>query len=116
MNMVLGKSKLNTVEALEKTSLEYTLFYVGYFLDVRGSPHAKSYQRQNIIAVDIEYKRTAMPGTGNAPVTFTRTLDIAEYVAASLDFPKWELESCVIGDVVTWNEFLSISEETIGTE
>lgn len=114
--MVTGKSKLDAVEALENTSLEYTLFYVGYFLDVWGYPHVKSYQRQNIIAVDMEYKRAVIPGTGNTPVTFTHTLDIAEYVAASLDLPKWELESYVIGDVVTWNEFLSIAEETIGME
>lgn len=34
INMVIGKSKLDVVEALEKTSLEYTLFHVGYFLDL----------------------------------------------------------------------------------
>lgn len=116
MNMDIGKSKLDAVEALEKTSLEYTLFYVGYFLDFWGYPRVKSFQRPNIIAVDIEHKRAAIPGTGNTPVTFTHSLDTAEYVAASLDLPKWELESYVVGDTVTWNEFLGIAEDTIGME
>ena len=112
--MDIGKSKLDAVEALEKSSLEYTLFYVGYFLDFWGYPRVKSFQRQNIIAVDIEHKKAAIPGTGNTPITFTHTLDTAEFVAASLDLPKWELESYVVGDTVTWNEFLHIAETVIG--
>ncbi|KAM0184887.1 hypothetical protein ACHAPI_012332 [Fusarium lateritium] len=112
--MDIGKSKLDAVEALEKSSLEYTLFYVGYFLDFWGYPRVKSFQRQNIIAIDIQHKKAAIPGTGQAPITFTHTLDTAEFVAASLDLPKWELESYIVGDTVTWNEFLRIAEKTTG--
>ncbi|KAL1853934.1 hypothetical protein Daus18300_011676 [Diaporthe australafricana] len=114
IGMDIGKSKLDAVEALQKTSLEYTLFYVGYFLDYWGYPRVKSFQRQNYIAVDIENKRAAIPGTGNTPVAFTHSLDIAEFVAASLDLPKWELESYVIGDIVTWNDLLRIAEDVTG--
>ncbi|KAJ3464815.1 hypothetical protein MRS44_009601 [Fusarium solani] len=112
--MTIGQSKLDAVEALEKSSLEYTLFYVGYFLDFWGYPRVKSYQRQNLIVVDIEYNRAAIPGDGNTPVTFTHTFDIAEFVAASLDLPSWEKESYVIGESVTWNEFLRLAEEVKG--
>ncbi|KAH6880819.1 hypothetical protein B0T10DRAFT_531810 [Thelonectria olida] len=112
--MQIGQSKLEAVEALEKTSLEFTLFYVGYFLDFWGYPRVKSYQRQNTIAVDIENNTAAIPGSGDTPVTFTHTFDIAEFVAASLDLPSWERDSYVIGDSVTWNEFLSIAEEVKG--
>jgi nucleoside-diphosphate-sugar epimerase len=112
--MTIGQSKLDAVEALEKSSLEYTLFYVGYFLDFWGYPRVKSYQRQNLIVVDIEYNRAAIPGDGNTPVTFTHTFDVAEFVAASLDLPSWEKESYVIGESVTWNEFLRLAEEVKG--
>ncbi|KAJ4229751.1 hypothetical protein NW757_014038 [Fusarium falciforme] len=74
---MIGQSKLDAVEALEKSTLEYTLFYVGYFLDFWGYPRVQSYQRQNLIVVDIEYNRAAIPGDGNTPVTFTHTFDIA---------------------------------------
>lgn len=112
--MQIGKSKLDAVDALQKTSLEFTLFYVGYFLDFWGYPRVRSYQRQNVICVDIEHNTAAIPGSGEVPVAFTHTLDVAEFVAASLDLPKWEPESFVIGDTVTWNEFLGIAEEVKG--
>ncbi|UPL03669.1 hypothetical protein LCI18_014603 [Fusarium solani-melongenae] len=112
--MTIGQSKLDAVEALEKSTLEYTLFYVGYFLDFWGYPRVQSYQRQNLIVVDIEYDRAAIPGDGNTPVTFTHTFDVAEFVAASLDLPSWEKESYVIGESITWNEFLRLAEEVKG--
>ncbi|KAF5004114.1 hypothetical protein FDECE_9387 [Fusarium decemcellulare] len=113
-NMQIGRSKLEAVEALEQTNLEYTLFYVGYFLDFWGYPRVPSYQRQNIVVVDIEHNTAAIPGTGDTPVTFTHTFDVAEFVAASLDLPKWDRESYVVGDTVTWNEFLRIAEKVKG--
>ncbi|KAI8717075.1 NmrA domain-containing protein [Fusarium sp. LHS14.1] len=104
--MTIGQSKLDAVEALEKSTLEYTLFY--------GYPRVKSYQRQNLIVVDIEYNKAAIPGDGNTPVTFTHTFDVAEFVAASLELPSWEKESYIIGDSMTWNEFLRLAEEVKG--
>ncbi|KAF9634762.1 putative nmra-like family protein [Lasiodiplodia theobromae] len=113
-NFPIGLAKLEALEALEKSSLEYTLFYVGYFLDFWGHPHVKTYQLPNIIAVDIEHNVAAIPGTGDTPVTFTHTFDVAEFVAASLELPKWDRESYVIGETVTWNEFVRIAEEVKG--
>ncbi|KAI3548308.1 hypothetical protein CSPX01_03104 [Colletotrichum filicis] len=114
--MTIGQSKLDAVEDLENSSLEYTLYYVGYFLDFWGYPRVKTYQIQNIIVVDIENNRAAIPGKGGTPVTFTHTLDVAEFVVASLELPKWERESYVIGENVTWNEFLRIAEEVKGVK
>lgn len=112
--MQIGQSKLDAVEALEGSSLEYTLFYVGYFLDYWGYPRVKTYQAQNIIVVDIEHNKAAVAGIGDTPITFTHTLDIAKYVAASLDLSVWDRESYVIGENVTWNEFVQIAEEVKG--
>lgn len=102
------------METLEKSNLEYTLVYMGYFLDFWGYPRVKTYQRPNIIVVDIEHDVAAIPGAGNTPVTFTHTFNAAEFVAASLDLPKWDRESYIVGDTVTWNEFLKIAEEVKG--
>lgn len=113
-NFPIGLAKLEALEALEKSSLEYTLFYVGYFLDFWGHPHVKPYQLPNIITVDIEHNVAAIPGTGDTPVTFTHTFNVAEFVAASLELPKWDRESYVIGETVTWNEFVRIAEDVKG--
>ncbi|KPM41022.1 hypothetical protein AK830_g5566 [Neonectria ditissima] len=111
----IGRAKLEALEELETSSLEYTLFYVGYFLNFWGHPHVKTYQLPNIIAVDIEHKVAAVPGTGETPVTFIHTSDVAKFVAASLELPKWDRESYIIGDTVTWNEFVRVAEEVKGT-
>ncbi|EXL64106.1 hypothetical protein FOPG_19624 [Fusarium oxysporum f. sp. conglutinans race 2 54008] len=112
--MQIGQAKLEAIDALENTSLEYTSFYVGYFLDYWGHPRVKTHQLQFVIAVDMEHSRAAIPGKGDTPVTFTHTFDVAEYVAASLDLPKWGKESYIIGESVTWNEFVRIAEEVKG--
>ncbi|KAH6972894.1 hypothetical protein BKA56DRAFT_492850 [Ilyonectria sp. MPI-CAGE-AT-0026] len=112
----IGRAKLEALEELEVSTLEYTLFYVGYFLDFWGHPRVKTNQLPNIIAVDIEHNVAAIPGSGNVPVTFTHTRDVAKFVAASLELPKWDRESYVIGDTVTWNEFVRIAEEVKGAK
>lgn len=112
--MQIGQSKLDAIDALEKTSLEYTSYYVGYFLDYWGYPRVKTYQLPFVIAVDMEHSKAAIPGKGDTPVTFTHTFDVAKYVTASLDLPKWDKESYVIGESVTWNEFVRIAEEVKG--
>jgi hypothetical protein len=110
----IGRAKLEALQALEKSSLEYTLFYVGYFLDFWGHPHVKTYQLPNIVAVDIEFNVAAIPGTGETPVVFTHTFDVAKFVAAALELSTWDRESYVIGDTVTWNQFVQIAEEVKG--
>jgi hypothetical protein len=39
---------------------------------------------------------------------------VARFVAASLDLPKWDPTYTIVGDKLTWNEFLSIAEEAKG--
>lgn len=66
------------------------------------------------MVVDIENRAAAIPGSGDVPVTFTYSYDAARFVAALLDEPLWDKESKIIGDTVTWNEFLRIAEEVTG--
>lgn len=102
------------LEYLKDSALEYTLFYVGYFLDFWCYPRVPTFQTPNVVVVDIEHNMAAIPGTGNVPVTFTHTTNVAEFVAVSLDLPKWEKESYVVGENITWNEFVKIAEEVKG--
>jgi len=106
--------KLQSLAELSKTNLEYTCVNNGYFLDYWGVPKVKSYLQPIILVVDMQSNVAAIPGSGNVPVAFTHTFNVARYVAASLDLQKWEKESYIVGDKVTWNGFVKIAEAAKG--
>lgn len=112
----LADGKIALVNALEKTSLEYTVVINGFFLDYYVQPHVKSYLSGLTVAVDIANKVAAIPGSGNVPITFTYTFDIAKFVSALLNQSSWDKESYIIGDKVTFNELLAIAEEARGSK
>ncbi|KAI1162027.1 NAD(P)-binding protein [Nemania serpens] len=96
--------------------LEYTSFYTGFFLDYWGIPTVKSYMSPAIMVLDIAHNAAAIPGSGNTPLAFTHTSDVAKYVAAALDLEKWEPGYNLSADKVTWNEFLALAENVRGTK
>jgi uncharacterized protein YbjT (DUF2867 family) len=111
----IAKLKIGTVQALEATSLEYTTVINGYFLDY-FVPKVKSYMPPMAFVLDIANNFAAIPGSGDVPVVLTHTFDIARFVAALVAQPKWEKESYIVGDRVTWNEFVRLAEEAKGTK
>lgn len=109
--------KLNAQKELQKTkNLEYTIFHNGFFMDYWGIPGVKSnLERAPLVFwLDIPNNAAAVPGSGNTPAVFTHTVDVAKFVVASLDLPKWEPQTFVFGDRVTWNEFVRLAEEAKG--
>jgi nucleoside-diphosphate-sugar epimerase len=113
-NFIIGRVKFEGVEVLKKTSLAHTRFYVGFFLDYWGYPHVPTHVTPLTMAVDMQNEFAALPGTGTTPISFVHTVDIAKFVAASLDLPKWDEESYVLGDRLTWNDFVKTAEEVKG--
>ncbi|KAG7291222.1 hypothetical protein NEMBOFW57_001234 [Staphylotrichum longicolle] len=112
----ITKLKLDVLKALEKTSLEYTSIVNGYFTDSFVSPKVKSYMPPIALVLDIANNFAAIPGSGDVPIVFTHTFDIARFIPRLVEQPKWEKQSYIIGDRVTWNEFLRIAEEAKGTK
>ncbi|KAK1750079.1 hypothetical protein QBC47DRAFT_394567 [Echria macrotheca] len=111
--------KLDAKYELEKTKdLEYTRFHNGYFMDYWGLPKVKSHMARTALVfwIDMANNAAALPGTGETPNIFTHTTDIAKFVAASLDLPKWKPDTYVKGDRLTWNQFLRHAEEAKGTK
>ncbi|KAK4155293.1 isoflavone reductase [Chaetomidium leptoderma] len=111
--------KINAKKELQKTKdLEYTVFLVGNFMDYYGFPVVKSYLARTplVFWLDVANNAAAIPGSGNQHVLFTHTTDVARFVAASMDLPKWEPETFIFGDRLTWNEFLHLAEEAKGTK
>ncbi|GME46751.1 putative nmra-like family protein [Neofusicoccum parvum] len=113
---VSSKFSLDAVEEARKTNLEFTSIYNGHFLDYFGRPHIKTYQRPLTFVLDVANKTAAIPGTGDEPIVFTYSFDVAKFVSASLDLAEWPEELFVIGDRTTWNEFVKLAEEARGTK
>jgi hypothetical protein len=85
---------------------------------IRAADASKTTKRIMVPAttvIDARNNAVSIPGSGNMPVAFTHTSDVAKYVAALLDLNKWEPESFVVGDKVTLNEFLHLAEAAKGT-
>lgn len=112
----VAAGKVALIDALEKTSLEYTAVVNGFFVDYYVQPHVKSYLSGLTLAIDIPNKTAAIPGSGNTPVVFTHTFDVAKFVDPLLRQSSWDKESYIIGDKVTMNELLAIAEEARGTK
>lgn len=112
----ISKLKVGVIRALENTSLDYTSIVNGYFADHYFAPKLKSHMPPIALVLDIENNYAAIPGSGDVPIVFTYTIDIARFVAALVGQPKWEKVSYIIGDKVTWNEFLRLVEEAKGTK
>ncbi|KAF9781446.1 hypothetical protein IL306_013442 [Fusarium sp. DS 682] len=111
-----ANNKLRAQDELRKTNLEWTSVHLGFFLDFWGSPKsaAKSNLHTPSTFVDIKYRAAAIPGSGDVPVTFTYSRDVARFVAALLNLEKWEEATYIIGDKVTFNEMVKIAEEATG--
>lgn len=103
-------------EALESTSLEWTAVYNGYFLDYYGAPKVQTYMPPMALFIDLQNKSAAVPASGDVPIVFTHTFDVAKFVAALLTKQDWEKESYIIGDRVTINGFVRIAESISGTK
>ncbi|TQN70094.1 Oxidoreductase BOA1, partial [Colletotrichum shisoi] len=74
-------AKKTAVEALKKTSLEWTAVYNGFFLDYFGTPRVKSYMDDVAFFADLANNVASIPGSGNVPVVFTHTSDVARFIA-----------------------------------
>jgi nucleoside-diphosphate-sugar epimerase len=108
------KDYFKAIELLKESGLQWTVFLNGIFLDYFGPPELKSHLKPNVFVLDMKNHVAAIPGDGNAPVTFTYSYDLARFVVAALDLEEWQEDSRVVGDTLTWHEFVAIVEEICG--
>ncbi|KAF5570881.1 isoflavone reductase like P3 [Fusarium pseudocircinatum] len=107
-------AKLSLLDALDKTDLEWTAVANGFFLDYWGAPNLKTYLDPLAIALDIPARKAAIPGNPDQPAVFTYTKDVARFTAKLLTLEKWDPVSYIIGDRLTWKEFVKLAEEVTG--
>ncbi|KAH9226556.1 hypothetical protein K456DRAFT_1754692 [Colletotrichum gloeosporioides 23] len=106
--------KVETLEKLKSTQMEYTRFISGFLMDYYGYPAVPCPVLPLAVVLDVENCQAAIPTDGNSPVTLTHSETIGRFVAASLDLPCWPKKALIIGDTLTWNQALEIAEEARG--
>ncbi|KAF2678502.1 NAD(P)-binding protein [Lentithecium fluviatile CBS 122367] len=110
------KARLAVIAAISQTTLEWTQFYNGFFLDYYGMPYIQSYLNPVTFVVDVANKTAVIPGTGDEPVSLTYTRDLGKFVVAVLGLKEWEREYCCRSETTTWNKVVKRAEEIVGVK
>lgn len=108
--------KIDCLELLNASSLEYTAIYNGLFLDYFVAPVVPTHLSLLALFLDITNNAAGIPGTGNNATVFTHTWDVAKFVAAYVEKAKWVPEAYILGDKATLNELLKIAEDAKGAK
>ncbi|KAL4952041.1 hypothetical protein BDW69DRAFT_195986 [Aspergillus filifer] len=94
------KDYFAAIDTLKESGLEWTVSHCGILPDYYGRPGSKTQMKHNNVVIDLDHNVAAIPGDGNMPVTFTYTIDLAK----------------VVGDTLIWNDFVSLTEQTVGAK
>lgn len=93
----------------EQTDLEWTLILVGWLADY-VLPASNRYIRDFGEACPINLVDGTMmiPGTGDEPISFIWSRDVAKAMASLVSAPKWERHTFVTGELSTWNNVATL--------
>lgn len=105
----IASARLQVIEDLKKTDLEWTAIYPGFFMEIimEGLPtHIKA----NRLFIDVGNNVAAIPNKGEGKITLTYSRDIAKYIPKLLSLKNWEQRYFILGEVKTWNEIVAAAE------
>lgn len=111
----MAASKVSLVERIEKTSLKWTAIYPGIFLDY-FTPGIKTHIAEAALFIDVKANAAGIPGSGDYPVNFTHSTDVAKYTAGLLSLDKWDTKYYIVGDTKSWKELVAIAEKVKGVK
>ncbi|KAJ4256886.1 hypothetical protein NW762_008982 [Fusarium torreyae] len=102
-------------QALKKTNLENIHISIGMFFDYFGMPHIKSNLKRYKFFLDMENKRAAVPGNGDAKISVTYSEDLARFIVRLLDEDsKWPKRGLLPGSDISANELIASAEKVTG--
>ncbi|KAF7555025.1 hypothetical protein G7Z17_g2469 [Cylindrodendrum hubeiense] len=110
------KSYFDSLDALEKTGLEWAVVNNGTFLDYYAPLTLKSHYNHGTVVLDVPNAAAGIPGRGDEPMTFTYTFDVARFTIAALDLPSWPRQLRIVGDTLTYNELTKLAEAARGVK
>jgi swainsonine biosynthesis oxidoreductase SwnR len=93
----------------EQTDLEWTLILVGWLADY-VLPAANRYIRDfgEACPINLVDGTMVIPGTGDEPISFIWSRDVAKAMASLVSAPKWEQHTFVTGELSTWNNVATL--------
>lgn len=110
-------------EAVKSSGLEYTRFINGLWMNVWGpgcirdkEEALSGYKGRPAFAIDLQAGTAIVPGDGSQKVVLTTMQDIGRFVTASLDLPKWQPESRIVGDRLSFMEVVVLVKEICGRD
>ncbi|KAF2821232.1 NAD(P)-binding protein [Ophiobolus disseminans] len=112
----LAHDHIAALDALNASTLEHASVSNGFFLDYWGFPHVKSYLGPFPVVLDIANNAAAIPASGDVPVAFTYSFDVGRFVGKLLAESEWDKDYTIVGDKLSWNEFLALAEEVKGVK
>ncbi|GME33561.1 NmrA-like family protein [Neofusicoccum parvum] len=87
------------IELLQKSKLQWTVFYIGYIMDYFGVPHINTRMVGPPVFVDVANNVAALPGTGNEPIVLTYSFDLARARGTKFDVSYDSFETLGAGSV-----------------
>lgn len=110
-----GQYKLDLERRLMMTtSLEWTRYHNGFYMDYFFSSRMPTHLTPGKYVIDLDNKKVIVPGDGDSQITFTHTTDVAKFVVASLSLPVWPARQYIVGDQLSWNDFVDKAERISG--
>ncbi|KAM0208117.1 hypothetical protein ACHAQI_007126 [Fusarium lateritium] len=110
-----AQMRIDAVNLLRSSHLEFTRFVFGWMLDTWNPLRAKTHMPPMTWVLDFDHQRARIPGDGNTPLTVLHSFDIAKFTAALInDENKWPEISAFSGDRITFNEMVALAERTTG--
>lgn len=111
------KWKFAAVERLAASRLEWTRFSNAMFMDYAFSPRLPSaFPETSFSLIDFENNVASIPGNGNTPVVYTHSSDVPKFVLKILELPKWDDRYFLVGDRLTFNEYVDLVEKVKGVK
>lgn len=116
-------AKKETVwQAVKSSGLEYTRFTNGLWMNVwgpgciRDEKEALAGYEGPAFAIDLRAGTATFPGDGSQKVVLTTIQDIGRFVAASLELPKWQPESRIVGDKLSFIDVADLVKTICGRD
>lgn len=109
--------KFKAVDRLAESRLEWTRFSNSMFMDYAFSPRIPSaFPETQLSWIDFDNNVASIPGDGNTPLVNTHSSDIPKFVMKLLDLPKWDTRYFLVGDRLTFNEYVDMAETAKGVK
>ncbi|OBT42485.1 hypothetical protein VE00_07922 [Pseudogymnoascus sp. WSF 3629] len=119
----LYSSKDTVWQAVKSSGMEYTRFINGLWMNVWGPGCIREedealagYRGRPPFAIDLQAGTATFPGDGSQKVALTTMQDIGRFVAASLELPKWQPESRIVGDKLSFVDVAHLVKTICGQD